>query len=58
LKLNFLSYIKNLEKRLFIGIFRQSNNNVASITPLGLAYIRQIEDENLRIISDKGGITR
>lgn len=50
-KSNYVSYLKDLESRLFIRISRGDHEDSVSLTPLGLAYIRQIQDDNLRFIT-------
>jgi DNA-binding MarR family transcriptional regulator len=48
---NYVSNLKDLESRLFIRISRGDCEESASLTPLGLAYIRQVQDDNLRFIT-------
>jgi hypothetical protein len=50
-KLNCMSYLKNLKGKLFIDISHGNRDDVASITPLGLAFIRQIQDDDLKLIT-------
>jgi hypothetical protein len=48
---NYVSNMKDLESRLFVRISRADHEESASLTPLGLAYIRQVQDDNLRFIT-------
>jgi hypothetical protein len=50
-KENYNGYLKNLENKLLIEVFHQGKEDAASMTPLGLAYVRQIQDDGLRLIA-------
>jgi hypothetical protein len=57
-KPNYVSWMKNLKGKLFIEISRRGKDDVASITPLGLAFIRQIQDDDLKFITGDRGNAR
>ena len=54
-KLNYSAYLKSLQGKLFIEISQGSGDGVVRITPLGLAFIRQIQEDEFRLIT--GGRT-
>ncbi len=53
-KFHCISCLKNLEKKLFVEISRANEDQMVSITPLGLAFIRQIQDDDLRLVTGEG----
>jgi hypothetical protein len=50
-KPNYMGYLKNLRGKLFIDISHGNRDDVASITPLGLAFVRQIQDDDLKLVT-------
>jgi len=57
-KANYMSHLKNLKERLFIQISHGNNQDAASLTPLGLAFIRQIQDDDLMLMTGERGSTK
>jgi len=57
-KVNYISHLKNLKEKLFIQISHANNQDAASITPLGLAFIRQIQDDDFRLLTGERGSTK
>jgi len=55
---NYRSYLENLKERLFIEVFSGGDDDLVSITSVGLAFIRQIQEEELRSTTGERGIRR
>jgi len=50
-KRDFMSHMKKLEARLFVKIIHPNEQDAASLTPIGLAYVRQIQDGDLDMVA-------
>jgi DNA-binding MarR family transcriptional regulator len=57
-KANYVSHLKTLKEKLFIQISHGNNQDAASLTPLGLAFIRQIQDDDLMLMTGERGSTK
>jgi hypothetical protein len=50
-KRDFVSHMKSLEARLFVQIIHRNEQDAVSLTPIGLACVRQIQDGSLDIVA-------
>ncbi len=47
--------LENLENKLLIEVLHNDKEDAVSMTPLGLAYFRQIQDDDLKLLAGERG---